>query len=214
MNCHICETRRPRRFCPGVRADICAQCCGAEREVTVECPFECEYLADARQHERLPDVNPDDFPNKDVRVTERFLVDNETLLGFASRALMAAAMELPGAIDSDVRESLDTLIRTYRTLESGLYYESRPANLLAAAIHQRMQERLTQFRQQSAQQSGVNTIRDTDVLGVLVFLQRLEIQHHNNRRRGRAFLNFLHTHFAEHGGPLASLEGASGLALP
>ena len=33
--------------------------------------------------------------------------------------------------------------------------------------------------------------RDADVLGLLVFLQRLELDRNNGRRRGRAFLDAL-----------------------
>jgi hypothetical protein len=39
------------------------------------------------------------------------------------------------------------------------------------------------------------TIRDSEVLGVLVFLQRLELQNNNGRRRGRAFLDMLRGFF-------------------
>ena len=40
-------------------------------------------------------------------------------------------------------------------------------------------------------------LRDADVLGVLVFLQRLELQHSNGRRKGRAFLDFLRAYLPE-----------------
>ena len=49
MNCAICETRRPRRYCPGVRGEICAICCGTAREVTVDCPLDCPYLRGSPQ---------------------------------------------------------------------------------------------------------------------------------------------------------------------
>ena len=52
MACALCETRRPRRFCPGVRGDICTLCCGSEREVSVACPLDCEYLREAHKHEK------------------------------------------------------------------------------------------------------------------------------------------------------------------
>ena len=48
-----------------------------------------------------------------------------------------------------------------------------------------------------AEEAGMQTLRDTDVLATLVFLQRLEIQHNNGRRRGRAFFDFLRTYFPE-----------------
>jgi len=41
----------------------------------------------------------------------------------------------------------------------------------------------------------MQTLRDADVLGALVFLQRLELQHNNGRRRGRAFVDFLRAYF-------------------
>jgi hypothetical protein len=49
--------------------------------------------------------------------------------------------------------------------------------------------------------------READVLGVLAFLQRMEIYHNNGRRRGRAFLDFLRsqtqpTHAAPPASPL------------
>ena len=189
--CNICEKRRPRRYCPGVRAEICSRCCGEEREDMVYCPFDCEYLQEARRHEKLPELKPDDVPNKDVEITDQFLHDNTELLLHACKTLFDAAVETHGVVDSDVREALESLIRTHRTLESGLYYQTRPNNPLAGAVQQRMQDGLEQYRRELAERSGVNTVRDKDFLGVLAFLQRLELQHNNGRPRSRAYLDFL-----------------------
>src|SRR5690242_2125909 len=92
MACAICETRRPRRFCPGVRGDICAPCCGAEREVTVDCPFDCEYLIESRKHDRPPDTQGMELPNRDIRLTESFIEDNRGLLTMMAGALLDAAL--------------------------------------------------------------------------------------------------------------------------
>jgi hypothetical protein len=180
-----------------VRNDICSLCCGTEREQTVDCPLDCEFLQEARQREKLPDVIPDDFPNKEIQIPEKFLREHESLLLFMSGSLLQGAMETQCAIDTDIKECLDALIRTYKTLQSGLYYDSRPANQIAGAIYQRMQTGLEQYRQEAAQRTGMQSIRDMDVLGVAVFLQRLEIQHNNGRRRGKAFIDFLRHYFAE-----------------
>jgi hypothetical protein len=48
-----------------------------------------------------------------------------------------------------------------------------------------------------AAESGMQQLRDVDVLATLVFLQRLELQHNNGRLRGRAFFDFLRTYFPE-----------------
>ena len=78
---------------------------------------------------------PISFPNRDIRVTDEFLHENEELLVYFGRNLLAAALDTQDAVDNDVREALESLIRTYRTLESGVYYESRPQNPLAGAIY-------------------------------------------------------------------------------
>src|SRR5579863_6695629 len=154
MKCQICDTRKPRRHCPGVNGEICSLCCGNEREVTISCPLDCPYLVEARLHEKPRPLNPADVPNQDVHVTEQFLREHEPLLMFLSSRLLEASLAAAGAVDSDVREALQSLIRTYRTLQSGLYYETRPANMVAAGIHQRMQEAVETLRKQLAEKNA------------------------------------------------------------
>src|SRR5260370_7710460 len=95
MNCAICELRRPRRHCPGIHGDICSICCGTEREVTVDCPFECEYLQEARLREKLPPLNQADVPNGDIQVTEKFLRENEPLTAFIAGDILTTAFAHP-----------------------------------------------------------------------------------------------------------------------
>jgi hypothetical protein len=194
MKCKICEMRKPRRYCPGVNGEICSLCCGNEREVTISCPLTCPYLAEARLHEKPHPLNPDEVPNQDVQVTEQFLREHEPLLMFLSSRLLEVSLAAPGAVDSDVREALQSLIRTYRTLQSGLYYETRPTNLIAAGIHQRMQEAVESLRKELAEKNST-PIRDAEILGTLVFLERIELNQNNGRPRGRAFLDYLRAYF-------------------
>jgi hypothetical protein len=212
MACAICETRRPKRFCPGVRGDICTICCGTEREVTVHCPLDCVFLIDARKHDKVPPVDPDQFPNRDIRVTDQFLHDNEDLLVLLSRDLTAAALEPPGAVDADVREALDALIRTYRTLESGIYYETRPQSAMAAALYAHLQNAVAALQKMETEARGVPQTRDRQVLGALVFLQRLELDRNNGRKLGRAFIDFLRGFFHQAEGE--SLPDVSSLIVP
>src|SRR5260370_13855563 len=198
MTCKICEMRRARRFCPAVSGEICSLCCGREREMTLNCPLDCEYLQEARKHERPLEVNPDDLPNQDMRLNETFLRDHEALLIAVGEAVLEATLETPGAVDYDLREALAALIRTQRTLESGLYYETRPENPVAAELFRRIQEAVAEFRRVETEESHMTKTRDTDVLGVLAFLQRLEIDRHNGRKKGRAFVAFLRGQFPPH----------------
>jgi hypothetical protein len=190
--CQICQKKRARRFCPGVHGEICPACCGTGRENTIDCPLDCQYLLEARKHE--PPAAIEDFPNTDIRVTEEFIREHEPLFMWLSVSL-AQAMEKQRAVDFDAREGLESLIKTYRTRESGLIYESRPQNPYAAAIQEALQRSIEEIRKRIAEETGMHSLRDAEVLGVLVFIQRLELQHNNGRRRGRAFCSFLLSHF-------------------
>jgi len=204
MACAICHIRKPRRSCPGVNGDICTLCCGNEREVTVNCPFECEFLQEARKHERTGITDADNIPNKDIVVKEEFLEDHEIVLAGVSNALLRATLETEGAVDTDVRAALDALIRTYRTLQSGVYYEHRPDNALASRIFDGTQRGIEEFRRKETEQRGMAHTRDSEVLQMLVFLQRMELDRNNGRARGRAFIDFLRVFFSE------TVEGLAG----
>jgi hypothetical protein len=142
-----------------------------------------------------PATPPEDaLPNRDIRVNEDFLREKEDIVVWMSEAL-ARAMEKEKAVDQDAREALDALIRTYRTLESGLIYETRPTNFYAAAVQDSLKQAIEELHRQTAETSGMQTLRDADILGVLVFLERIEFQYANGRRRGRAFYDFLNAHF-------------------
>src|SRR5687767_6973456 len=70
--CAICNTRRPRRYCPGVSAHICPICCGTERENTISCPLDCQYLMEARVREKELEIDPKQMPHPEVKIDESF----------------------------------------------------------------------------------------------------------------------------------------------
>src|SRR5450432_141628 len=191
MACAICQTRRPRRACPGVGGEICSVCCGTEREVTVSCPLDCEYLQRARKRDPMPSIERGQIPNLDMRMTQSELREHEELLSFMAAAVLRAALKIPGVVDLDVREALDAMARTYRTLQSGIYYETRPENPLAAEICSFVQNALEEFRKNETERLGSTRTRDGDVLKILVFLQHFALDRNNGRQRGRAFVDAL-----------------------
>ena len=212
MVCTLCRSRRAKRSCPGVPGEICTLCCGQEREVSVTCPLDCEHLQDARRHEKPMPLDAADLPHRDIQITERYLAEREELLVFVGRTLGAAAMKTDGVTDFEVRAALDSLIRTYRTLGSGVYYESRPENALANRLYSAVQDGLAEYRRQEQERTGLPQTRDADVLGLLVFFQRLELDRNNGRPRGRAFIGLLRSFYSEPPGEPAA--ASSRLVLP
>ncbi|HEX4231865.1 MAG TPA: hypothetical protein VHZ07_24565 [Bryobacteraceae bacterium] len=188
--CKICGKRRAKRLCPAVHGDICPLCCGTEREVTLSCPLECEYLQEAHKREKPVPVAERDLSNPDIKVTEEFLHSHEELLLFSIYALLQGALNTSGAVDADVMQALESLIQTSRTMASGLIYETRSPNLIAAAIQTSFSKSLEGYRQ-TLTEEGRSPVRDAEILGILVFLHNFGQRSQNGRPRGRMFIDLL-----------------------
>jgi hypothetical protein len=189
--CKICGKRRPRRACPAVQGDICTVCCGTEREVSLSCPLECEYLQEAHRHEKPVPLSEKELSNPDIRVTEEFIASNEELLLFCIYSLLQAALQTSGAIDADILQALEALIQTHRTRETGLVYETRPENAVAAAVQRTFNSSLEEYEQLRQEREPLRPVRNSDLLAILVFLHRIGQQNQNGRPRGRMFLDLL-----------------------
>ena len=157
----------------------------------MNCPLECAYLRESRKHDKPGIENPDQLPNRDIRVTEEFLEAHQELLASMATTLVRTALNTTGAVDFDVRDALAALIRTHRTLAAGIHYETRPENRLAAGLYNALRDAVTAFRNRETRLLGILKTRDTDVLQALVFLQHFEFDRNNGRKRGRAFLDAL-----------------------
>ena len=189
--CKICGKRRARRACPAVQGDICSICCGEEREVSLACPLDCEYLQEAHQHEKPLDITEEQISYSDVKVTEEFIRDHEELLLFSVYSLVQAAMRTPGAMDADVMAALEAVIQTHRTLESGLVYETRAENTVAVAVQRAFSNSLNDYQKVRQEREALTAFRSSDILNTLVFLHRMGQQNQNGRPRGRMYLDLL-----------------------
>jgi hypothetical protein len=105
-------------------------------------------------------------------------------------SLVHAALRTVSATDADALEALEALIKTYRTAESGLLYETRPVNTIAAAVQRAFSESLADYQKVRAERESLH-FRDAEILTVLVFLRRMGQQNQNGRPRGRMYLHLL-----------------------
>ncbi len=197
MACPVCEKRKAKRFCPAKSANICARCCGQNREVTIDCPFECPYLQESREsdYKHQGGLDPKDFPYKEIHIEEGFVRDHAGLLTTCGRELLIGAQATAGSVDEDARQALDSLTRSYKTRESGLYYDSKPDSPFGRRIFDHAEEAVARFREEETRSVGFARTRDADVMKVWVFLYRMALDRDNGRSRGKAFLDFLRLHF-------------------
>src|SRR5205085_10407052 len=79
----------------------------------------------------------------------------------------------------------------HRTLESGLYYESRAQSTIAAGIQRSFTASLADYQKLRSEREHLSLVRNAEILAILVFLHRLAQQNQNGRPRGRMYLDLL-----------------------
>ncbi len=218
MSCAICEKRKEKRFCLAVHGRICPQCCGEQREVTLDCPRECVYLQQARGHEKPRQLEGLDRPAlfAQVEIPEQFIYEHEHLVVGLSYALFKSASGNPSLIDTDLISALSTLASSYETLvNSGLVYEIPLASMGRQAVVAEVQKMVKEYREAEQKHLGYSRLKDTDVLRALVFIVRLAYGRTSGRPKSRAFLDFLFAQFPEKP-PVASApeEVGSRIVIP
>lgn len=189
--CKICQRRRARRLCPAVEGDICPVCCGENREVMLLCPLECEYLREAHAREKPLPVDERQLGYPEVSVGEEFLRSHHELLMFSVYSLFQAALRTSGAVDEDVIAALDASIQTHRTLESGLVYEHAAKNSVAASVQRLFDASLVDYGKLREEREGLSPLRNTEILQMLVFLQRVGLRNRNGKPKGRMYMDLL-----------------------
>ena len=197
---------------------ICAQCCGEQREVTLDCPSDCPYLQQAREHEKpatAGDLDRDAlFPQ--IEISRQFPYEHEQLILGLSFALAKSArggrsLDGRGLTDRDIIAALTSLAKSYQTLvQSSLIYEQPTANLTQQQIAREVEIMVKEFREAEHKHLGYSRLRDSEVLQALVFLLRMGIARTSGRPRSRAFVDFLFAQFPESPSSIAAPEAPAG----
>ncbi len=211
VSCAICERRKEKRFCPAVHGRICSQCCGEQREVTLDCPSDCVYLQQARDHEKPRPIKDLDqaalFVH--VEVGDQFLYEREHLIMGLTYALAKSARADRTLTDTDLIAALTAMAKTYETLvNSGLHYETPIAGVGQQAVASEVQKMLAEYREAEQKHMGDVRLRDSEVLRALVFLVRLALGRTSGRPKSRAFVDFLFAQFPEKQSAIATPEEA------
>jgi hypothetical protein len=217
LSCAICNRRKEKRFCPAVHGRICPQCCGEQREVTLDCPSECVYLQQAREHEKPRPIEELDqralFPR--VEIGQQFLYEQEHLILGLSYALAKSAHADRGIRDSDLVSVLSTMASRYETQAgSGLHYEMPLTNLAHQAIASELQKMVKEYRDAEQKHVGYSRLRDSDVFLGLVFLLRMASTRTSGRPKSRAFVDFLFRQFPEQQSAISAPEESSRIIVP
>jgi len=196
LPCPICQKRKAKRFCPAKGEAICSVCCGTEREVTIDCPWDCPYLVSSRQYDQeRAEIDWTKVPFSETKVPSSFVASHESLLLALTYRICVYARENPQLADPGVRAALEALAETYRTLSSGIYYERPPDYVLERGLYDALKAILEDYKKAPAQQLGLAGARDSEIRDALVFLAQLAAVRSNGRPKGRATIDFLRRQF-------------------
>ena len=200
LSCTICSVRKEKRYCPAVHGRICPQCCGEQRELTLDCPSDCVYLQQARQHQDAPRL--EDLPAEEVfssiEIHEQFLREHEPLLLGVWHTLTRRYDADRNLTDREVIGALANMARSYQTLVgSGLVYQEAMPGLAQQAIMDALRRLLEEFRALEQKHLGYATLKDGEVLKALVFTLRLAHMRTSGRPFSRRFLDFLCEQFRD-----------------
>lgn len=208
MSCPICEKRPAKRFCPAKGERICAVCCGREREVTIDCPSDCPYLVSARRYERehRKPFTRDQVPYPTLEFSVNFVYDRWPVVGGLAGVILAFQAQHRELNDSSTVSALEALAETFRTLGSGIYYERPPDAPISRALYGEIAGFIQEARKDEATRTGAASLRDSDVLNLLVFLLRLAKGEGDGRPLSRGFLDFLRAKFPPAGESAAAKE--------
>jgi hypothetical protein len=218
LSCVICKIRKEKRFCPAVHGRICPQCCGEQREVTLECPLDCPYLIQAREHEKSRSADQIDPAALflQIEVSDQFMYQHEHLLMGLTYALAKAARGDRSLHDQDLIAALTVLAKSYeRRVNSGLHYEQPLTSDSQHRAANEVETMVREYREAEQKHMGYSSLRDSEVLNALVFLVRLAHGRTSGRPKSRAFVEFVFAQFPEKESPvLTPQEAGSRIILP
>jgi hypothetical protein len=218
VSCAICEKRKEKRFCPAIHGRICPQCCGEQREVTLDCPGDCVYLQQAREHEKPRPMQDLDQATLflQVEIGEQFLYQHEHLILGLSYALAKSAQADRLIKDTDLMAALGSMTKKQETLvNSGLHYETPITSLSQQAVVAEMHNILKEYREAEQKHLGYSRLHDSDVLRALVFLLRLGHARTSGRPKSRAFVDFVLAQFPEkQSAVITAAEAGSRIIIP
>jgi hypothetical protein len=188
--CPLCEVRKAKRFCPAKATHICPVCCGEKREREISCPADCVYLQSGREYEteRLAKRSPS--LARTPRLWEpAFLQRYYGITMFIWTILSEQRGQLAEMVDQDVGLALEGLLQTYRTLESGIYYDHAPASYSAKIIYEAVKAYLDKTH--SSLDESVPRLKVSEIVECLQFQKELFDAIALPRLKSRAFLDHI-----------------------
>jgi len=194
--CPLCDARKVKRFCPAKTVQICPVCCGEKRETEILCPADCVYLQAGREYESGRLAKHSRLPASTPKLWEPAFLERYYGVTLSIWKILAEERgRLNEMVDQDVQLALDGLLRTYKTLESGIYYDHAPEAFCAKSIYQAVKDFLEKAN--NSIDESLPRLKTGEILDCLQFQKELALAIVLPRPKSRAFLDHIHSKVTE-----------------
>ena len=186
--CPLCSQRSGKRQCPAKGVKICPTCCGTKREIEIECPSDCAYLKQGRRYESNQNPIASDTPHREF--SQQFRHRYASVITSLAQVILEERVGNSSLLDGDVREALEALKATTKTLSAGIYYETLPERGAGAmSLFRRLKSVIDEMMQ--PQGPAHDALRASEVPEVLDFIVVSVDLHSGGRPKSRRYLDWL-----------------------
>jgi hypothetical protein len=169
---------------------ICAVCCGTKREIEIDCPSNCTYLRSGRDYEAEKRTPDPELMAKADKFNDEFFLTFAPIVDAVLSAVVAERKESQWLVDNDVIEVLKALTATFKTLSSGIYYESLPDSPIRQSLFRRIKSLFDQLMQPS-ERIDEPSLKLSEALDILDFITLAAQANSSVRPKSRKYLDFL-----------------------
>jgi hypothetical protein len=198
MKCPICDQRKAKRSCPAKNAQLCAQCCGEKRILEINCPETCEYLQTGRKREGeehakiLHLLSP-----QDLQKYRHVLMSHQDILARIEYAIGRERILSHDLMDKDVAEAVAILLKTYKTEDNGILYETVSENLRVEPVRRELRSVIEKMRNPEGNKNqGIIAAEKLHlpldaIIECLEFIQAVMTAYQEKRSSGRDYVDLL-----------------------
>lgn len=148
MKCVLCEKRKPKRYCPAKRAEICPVCCGEKRGVEINCPLDCRYFVEGQKHHHKKIMRGrirKEGAGTYVRRAELY-GRNPEIFARLEMTFARAFRENGDIKNEDLVDALELVSKTLESEKKGLIYQHQGDNSYANVISEYVLMVISEFK--------------------------------------------------------------------
>ena len=148
MKCLLCDKRKPKRYCPAKRAQICPVCCGEKRGVEINCPLDCRYFVEGQKQHNIK-VMQQRVRKQGARTYVRraeLYAQNPELFARLEHTFARVYREHSEITNEDLVNALELVSKTLETEKKGLIYQHQGDSTFANVISEAVLQVISEFK--------------------------------------------------------------------